>query len=148
MKVILLEDVRSMGHRYEIKEVRDGYARNFLFPNKLAEPATPTSLKKLESMKAEHNAKEIEIKKHLETIAHHISEMRIQFTLKQGKDGSTFGSINKEAILKALREHKLVTKEHVDLTLDHPIKALGTYTIPIDLKKGVTAALKIEVKAE
>jgi large subunit ribosomal protein L9 len=147
MQVILLDEVRGVGKKFEIKEVRDGYARNFLFPNKLAEPATPTSLKKLEAMKAEHDKKEIELKKHLETIAHKIGDMRIQFDLKKGKDGSIFGSVNKEAVLKALREHKLITTERIDITLDHPIKEPGLYTVPLDLKKGVTTELKIIIKA-
>ncbi len=147
MKVILLDEVRSIGHRFDIKEVRDGYARNFLFPNKLAEPATPSALKKLETMKAEHDAREIEVKKHLEGIARKIGDMRIQFDLKKGKDGSIFGSVNKEAVLKALREHKVITTERIDITLNHPIKEPGLYTVPLDLKKGVQTELKIIVKA-
>jgi large subunit ribosomal protein L9 len=148
MQVIILEEVRGVGHKYEVKEVRDGYARNFLFPNKLAEPANATSLKKLEALKANLEKHDIELKKSLEAAAHRIAEMSIQFDLKKGKDGSIFGSINKEAVLKALREHKLITTERVDITLDHPIKEPGKYTIPIDFKKGVTAELKIIVKAE
>jgi len=148
MKVIILEEVRGVGKKFEVKEVSNGYARNFLFPNKLAEPANPSSLKKLEAMIAEHNKNEIEYIKTLEAIARKIADMRIQFDLKKGKDGSIFGSVNKESILKALREHKLITKERVDITLDHPIKEPGLYTVPIDLKKGITVELKIVVKAE
>jgi large subunit ribosomal protein L9 len=149
MQVIILEEVRGVGKKYEVKDVSAGYARNFLFPNKLAEPANPTSLKKLEAMKAEHNAKEIELHKHLEALARRVSDMTIEFDLKKGKkDGSIFGVVNKESILKALREHKLITTERVDITLDHPIKEFGSYTIPIDFKKGVTAQLKIVVKEE
>jgi large subunit ribosomal protein L9 len=148
MQVIILEEVRGVGKKYEVKDVSAGYARNFLFPNKLAEPANASSLKKLEAMKAEHNAKEIELYKHLEALARRVAEMTIEFDLKKGKDGSIFGAINKESILKALREHKLITSERVDITLDHPIKEFGSYKIPIDFKKGVTAELKILVKAE
>ena len=147
MKIIILEDIRNIGKKFEIKEVSAGYARNFLFPNKLAEPANPSSIKKIEEMIAARDKDEIEYHKHLESLAHKISETKIQFELKKGKDGSIFGSINKESVLKALREHKLVTKERIDITLDHPIKELGIYTIPIDLKKGVTAQLKIEILA-
>ena len=145
MKVILHEDVRGIGKKNEVKEVRDGYARNFLFPNKLAESANPSSLKKLEALKADLEKNEADYKKHLEEMARKISGMTIQFELKRGKDGSIFGSVNKEAVLKALREHHLVTKERIDITLDHPIKELGTYTLPLDLKKGVKTNLKIEV---
>ncbi|HVO28361.1 MAG TPA: 50S ribosomal protein L9 [Candidatus Paceibacterota bacterium] len=148
MKVIILEDVRGIGKKFEVREVRDGYARNFLFPNKLAEPANPTSLKKLEKMKAEHDAKEIEVKKHLEEVARKIGGMSIEFDLKKGRDGSVFGSVNKESVLKALREHKLITTERIDITLDRPIKEPGTHAVQLDLKKGVTAELKVVVKAE
>ena len=148
MKIIILEEVRGVGKKYEVKDVSAGYARNFLFPNKLAETATPSSLKKLETMRAEHDKAEIEYKNHLETLAKKISEMRIQFDLKKGKDGSVFGVVNKESILKALREHHLVTKERVDVKLEHPIKEEGLYVVTIDLKKGVEAELKIIVKAE
>src|SRR5580698_1330778 len=146
MKVILLDEVRGIGKKYEVKEVRDGYARNFLFPNKLAETANPSSLKKLEEMRAEHDKNETELLKHLENMARQINDMTIEFDLKKGKDGSIFGVVNKEAILKALREHKLIGKERIDITFDHPIKELGSYVIPIDLKKGVTAKLKIVVR--
>ena|ERR1700678_4032901 len=148
MKVILLEDVRGIGKKHEVKEVRDGYARNFLFPNKLAETASPSSMKKLETLLAEHDKNEADVIKHLETIAHHINDMTIEFDLKKGKDGSIFGVVNKESILKALREHKLIGKERIDITVEHPMKTPGNYVIPIDLKKGITANLKIIVKAE
>lgn len=147
MNVILNEDVRGIGKKHEVKDVRDGYARNFLFPNKLAEPANASSLKKLAALLADHGAKEAELMKHLEVAARKIADMTIQFDLKRGKDGSIFGSVNKESILKALREHKLITSERVDITLDHPIKELGNYKIPVDLKKGITAELKIIVAA-
>jgi large subunit ribosomal protein L9 len=148
MKVILLDDVRNIGKKFEVKEVSDGYARNFLFPNKLAETANPSSLAKLEARKAEHEKQDNELKKHLEGIARRIGEMRLKFELKTGKDGSVFGSINKESILKALRDHAIITKERVDIDLKYPIKELGLYTVPIDLKKSVVAELKIIVVEE
>ena len=147
MKVILLADVRNVGRRHEAKEVNDGYARNFLFPNKLAEPASASALKKIEVMKASVEKEDGLLRKHLESIARKISEMKIRFQLKMGADGSVFGSVNKEAILKALREHGLVTKERVDILLDRPLKALGEYAVPLDLKKGVTAQLVIVIAA-
>lgn len=148
MKVILNEEVRGVGKKHEVKEVRDGYARNFLFPNKLAEPANPSSLKKLEALLADLDKNEADYIKKLEEVAAKIKSMSIEFELKKGKDGSIFGSVNKEAVLKALREHHLITKERVDITLDHPIKEPGKYVIPIDLKKGIAVDLKIIVKAE
>ena len=148
MKIILLEDVKNIGKKFEMKEVSGGYARNFLFPNKLAEPVTPASLKKIETMKAEHEKGDAELRKHLDAIAANIETATLVFPLKTDKSGATFGSINKETILKALRERHVVTKERIEMELDRPIKEFGDYTIPIDLKKGVTAKLKIKVTKE
>jgi large subunit ribosomal protein L9 len=145
MKIILLEDVRNIGKKNEVKEVNDGYARNFLFPNKLAESANSSSLKRLEAMKARAEKEDGILHKRLEAIAHTMAEMKLRFSLKVGDDGSVFGSINKEAILKALRDHGVITKEHVDLTLDRPLKALGEYVLPVDLKKGITTQLVVVV---
>ena len=148
MKIILCEDVRSLGKKFDMKEVNDGYARNFLFPNKLAEPATPGALKKLNSLKAEHDKDEAELLNRLHEIARKINSTKIEFFVKTDKSGATFGSVNKESILKALREHELVTKERVDIDLKYPLKELGEYTVPIDLKKGITAILKVLVSTE
>jgi large subunit ribosomal protein L9 len=145
MKVIFLADVREVGKKYEVKDVSDGYARNFLFPNKFAEVATPGALKKLEAMKADNEKEDKELYKHLESLARQINGMKIQFELKADKSGVIFGSVNKESILKALREHKLIGSERVDIDLKYPIKELGEYTVPIDLKKGVTAKLGVVV---
>lgn len=145
MKVIFLSDVRNVGKKFEIREVSDGYARNFLVPNKLAEPATPAAIKKLEDMKAAHEKEDKELKAHLEAIARKIGETKIQFDVKVDRSGVVFGSVNKETILKALREHKLIAAERIDIDLKYPIKELGEYSVPIDLKKGVIATLGIVV---
>ncbi len=146
MKVILLQDVRNIGKKYEVKEVSDGYARNFLFPNKLAEPATPGALKKIEAMKAEQEREDAELRARLVEISRKLADTKLEFTLAADSSGALYGSVNKESILKALREHGLVTKERVDIDLKHPIKEPGEYSVPVDLKKGVAAELKIIVK--
>jgi large subunit ribosomal protein L9 len=146
MKVVFLADVRNVAKKHDIKDVSDGYARNFLLPAKLAETATPAALKKIESMKAAHEKEDKEALAHLESLARKINETKIQFELKADKSGVVFGSVNKESISKALREHKLVLNERVDIDLKYPFKELGEYTVPIDLKKGVTAKLGIIIK--
>jgi large subunit ribosomal protein L9 len=146
MQIILLEDVRNIGKRYEAKDVADGYARNFLFPNKLAEAATPAGLKKIEAMKAAHEKGEKELLARLHQIAAKLNETKLEFQLKADKTGAVFGSVNKEAILKALREHDFITKERVDIDLKYPIKELGEHAVEVDLKKSVKAKLKIIVK--
>jgi large subunit ribosomal protein L9 len=146
MKVILLEDVRNIGKKFEVKEVSNGYARNFLFVNKLAEAATAGALKKLEAMKTERNKEDVELRKRLEEIARKVEGMKLEFELKADKTGALFGSVNKDSILTALREHKIITKERVDIDLKYPIKEAGEHKVEIDLKKGITATLRIIVK--
>jgi len=148
MKIILLQDVKDAGKKYDIKEVADGYARNFLFPNKLAEPATPSALKKLENLKSKLGKEELELKKRLEEIVRKIGDTTLEFSLKTDGKGGIFGSVTKEMILKALREHGLVTKERVDVTLDHPIKELGDHKVKVDLKKGIAVELKIRIQPQ
>ena len=143
MKVILLSDVRNVGKKHDMKDVSAGYARNFLFPNALAEPATPAALKRIEFLTAEHEKENREVRAHLEALAKKINETKIQFELKADKSGAVFGSVNKETILKALREHKLIGAERIDIDLKYPIKELGEFVVPIDLKKGVTAKLGV-----
>ncbi len=146
MKVILLEDVRKIGKKFDVKEVSDGYARNFLFVNKLAEPATPGTLKKLEAMKAEHDKNDQELRKHLGEIARKIDGTKLEFYLKADKTGVLFGSVNKDSILKALRDHKLISAERPEIDLKYPLKEAGEHVIPINLKKDITAKLTIVIK--
>jgi len=145
MKIIFLQDVRNIGHKYDVKDVSDGYARNFLFPNKLAEQATAGALKKIEEMKAAHEKEESATMKQLEEVKRQIEAVTLEFPLKADKSGAPFASVNKETILSALRDHKFVTTERVGIDLKYPIKEFGPHTVEIDLKKGVTAKLKISV---
>lgn len=148
MKVILLEDVRGVGKKFEVKEVSDGYARNFLFVNQLAEPATQSAIKALEVMRAEHDKEDKAMQEHLRELAKKIKETKIEFVLKADKSGAIFGSVNKESILKALREHKFVNAERVDIDLKYPIKTAGEHKVPLDFKKGITTVLTILVRTE
>lgn len=148
MKVIFQEEVRNVAKKFDVKEVSDGYARNFLFPNKLAEPATPSAMKKLDALRAEHDKNEADLLARLHEIAKKINETKIEFMVKADKSGAVFGSVNKESVLKALREHELVRTERIDIDLKYPLKEIGEYSVPIDLKKGVTANLRVVIAKE
>jgi large subunit ribosomal protein L9 len=148
MKVILIKDVKDLGKKHEVKEVSDGYARHYLIPRGLAKAATPAELKKLEEMKARALKEEAETKKRLEELARRISERYLEFHLKTDAAGTVFGSVTKDMILKALREHDLVTVDRVDVDLDHPIKKIGDYLVTVVFKKGITAKLKVSVRSQ
>jgi large subunit ribosomal protein L9 len=146
MKIIFLQDVRGVAKKYDVKEVSDGYARNFLLPQNLAEPATAAAMKKIEKFKESQEREDHELEKRLHEIAKTLSDTALQFEMEADEHGSIFGSINKEAILKALRDHKFIANERVEIDLEQPIKKVGEYVVPIDLRKGISVKLKISVK--
>ena len=148
MKVIFLQDVKNVAKCHDVKDVADGYARNFLLPNKLAELVTPAALKKLEALKAEARQSEKEFAERVEKIVGELKEKTLEFSLKADESGKTFGSVNKDAVLKALRDSGLITKERVEIKLEHPIKELGEHKIPIRFKNGKETELKIVVRPE
>jgi len=148
MQIILLQDIRGLGRKNDTKDVADGYARNLLFPNGLAKPATASELKKLAELKEQMSKEDKELEKRLREIAKKINETALEFKVKTDKSGSVFGSIGKEQILSAMRDAKLIFKERVDIKLDHPIKEIGEHSVAVDLKKGALANLKILVKPE
>src|SRR3989344_1533072 len=146
MKVILLEDVKGIGKKYDVKEVKGGYARNFLIPKNLAKPTSAEALKKLESLQASWKLKKNTIRKELETVAKNIQDRSLIFFLKVDDKNNPFGSVTKEMILSAIRDNAFVTKERVDIKLDRPLKELGEYEVEVEFKKGIKTQLKIEVK--
>jgi large subunit ribosomal protein L9 len=148
MRVIFLQDVKGVAKRHDVKDVADGYARNFLFPKKLAGQATPAALKELTALR-EKTAKEAhEFEKHAEELKRRIGEQALEFYLKADEGGSVFGSVNKDAILSALRDSGLITKERVEIKLERPIKELGEHKIPLHFKNGSEAELKIIVRPQ
>ncbi len=145
MKIILLKDVRGVGKKSEVRVVSDGYARNFLIPRGLARPATQGALKELSTLKAKTDGEEGELRKRLATLTERLRDRTLELHLKTNEEGKIFGSVTKDTILSAMRDAGLITKERVSIELDHPLKELGEYKIPIDLKKGVKTVLKIKL---
>jgi large subunit ribosomal protein L9 len=144
MKVIFLADVRGVGRRSEVKEVSPGYARNFLFENKLAIPATPAAIKQLEdSIRAKERYEAAETTQ-LKRLADALKEKKLVFPVKTDDTGRVFGSVNKETIITGMREAGLITKEqHIGIILSHPLKELGEHQVEIDLRKGVRGKLTV-----
>jgi len=134
MQVIFLKDVPRVGKKNDIKEVNDGYALNFLFPKKLAEQATTKAILALENRKKdivlEREVQENLLIKNLEEIKGKV----ITIISKANEKGSLFSSIHKKEILEAMRaEHRAEINEDF-IILDKPIKELGEFEIPIQIK--------------
>ncbi|MDO8516361.1 MAG: 50S ribosomal protein L9 [bacterium] len=148
MKVIFLQDVRGVAKKNEVKEVADGYGRNFLIARGLAKLATAGALKENEALKAGLAREDAETVKRLQGMAAQLGVRKIVFPTKSDEHGSVFGSVTKEMILKSLRNHGLTTKDRVHITLEHPLKALGEHKVPVELGHGVEAQLVVVLEAE
>ena len=146
MKVILLEDVKSLGKKGEIVNVSDGYARNMILPKKLGVEATPKNLNDLKLQKANEEKVAAENLAEAQAVAKSLEGKQVTVTLRVGEGGKTFGSISAKEISEAVKEQLGMDIDKKKLVQDAPIKALGTFDVPIRLHSKVTGAIKVIVK--
>lgn len=148
MKVVLLEDVKSLGKKGDIVEVSEGYARNFIIPKKKGVEANQENLNTLKLQKAneEKIAKEkLEAAKELTA---KLNEASVSLTIKGGKDGRTFGSVSSKEIEEAIKSQLGLEIDKKKLVIAEPIKTFGNHEVKVKLHKDVTAALKVKVGEE
>lgn len=148
MKVILLEDVKSLGKKGQIVNVSDGYARNAILPKKLGVEATPKNLNdlKLQNQHADKVAQENY--EAAQRLAKEVEQKKVQVKIKTGKEGRIFGSVSTKEIAAAAKEQVGLELDKKKMQLSEPIKALGTYEVPVRLHPKVTAKLSVQVMEE
>ena len=147
MKVILLKDVKKLGKAGEIKNVSDGYAKNFLIPRKLAEVATESKIKEIKNLeKVENRKKEQEFKK-LKEIVEKINERSFTIKVKAGDSGKLFGSLTADKIASVLKERANVSIDKRKIQMK-PIRELGKYDVVIDFKNDLKAKIHVFVEKE
>ncbi len=147
MKIILLDDVATLGRRGEVRDVSDGYARNYLLPYKLALHATPANLKNLDQIKARQEGQAAKLKADAQAQAQAIEALHFTQTRQASDEGRLFGSVGR-ADLAAFLGQRGVEVERRRIALDEPIKSLGEFSVPIRLHADVTAQLKVSVTRE
>jgi len=147
MKVILLQDVEGLGKKYEVKEVKNGHARNLLLPQKLARAATKEALKWLAGQK-EVIEKEVEedLKKE-QALASSLDGLELSIAVKVGDEGQLFESINSQKVIEKLKEMGFEIKKS-QIKLENPIKELGEFPISISLSHNLEAEIKMIVTPE
>ena len=148
MKVILLEDVKSLGKKGEIVNVSDGYARNMILPKKLGVEATPKNLNDLKLQKANAEKVAQENFEAAQAFAKELETKEIIPTLKVGEGGRTFGSISGKEISEAAKKQLNLEIDKKKLQLSSPIRNLGVTNVPVRLHPKVTGSLKVWVKEE
>lgn len=142
MKVILLKDIENLGRKFEVKEVSDGYARNRLFPDKLAKMATPDELKKLEKEKTKKaNQAEANLAG-IEELIGKIDGTEIVIPMKIAKTGKLYESINAQKISLELKKIGFEVKKS-QVALEHPIKELGEYNVKLEFDMGLEAEIRV-----
>ena len=148
MKVILIQDVNKIGKKGEIVEVKAGYAKNFLFKQKLAVEATSKNLKELERQLAEIKKQNEEELQAARDLAAQIEEIQVEVKLKTGAGGRTFGSVSTKEISDVLKTSFNIDIDKKKLHLDDPIKSLGIHKVNAKLHPEVNAELKVKVSEE
>jgi len=147
MKVILLQDVKSLGKKDAIVEVNDGYARNFIFKKNLGIEATPKNLNDLKLRQKNEDKVAAENLEAAREFAAEIAEKSVEMAIKAGQDGRAFCSVSTKEIAAAAKDQLGYDLDKKKMQLREPIKNLGTYMVPIRLHPKVTAELKVVVKA-
>ena len=146
MKVILLEDVKSLGKKGDLVDVNEGYARNFILKKNLGMEATNKNLNDLKLKKANQDKLSQEILDAARALAKEIETKEISIAIKVGEGGKIFGSISSKEIVEELKKQTDITIEKKKLQLPTPIKTLGTHDVPVKLHPKVTGKLKVVVK--
>jgi large subunit ribosomal protein L9 len=147
MKIILKEDIPSIGKRGDIVNVSDGYGRNYLIPKKLAFLATTNNIKAFENEKKNKEKKLLKVKKEALNLASKIESFSLTINVKVGEGDKLFGSVTSKDIEERLKKEG-INIDKKDIILDEPIKALGVYSIPIRIHSEVHAKLKLWVVKE
>ena len=146
MKVILLEDVKSLGKKGQIVNVSDGYARNMILPKKLGVEATSKNLNDLKLRKANEEKVAQENLDAAKAFAEELSTKEVILTLKVGEGGRTFGSVSSKEISEAAKKQMNLDIDKKKLQLENPIRNLGVTNVPVRLHPKVTGSLKVWVK--
>ena len=148
MKVILLQDVKSLGKRGEIVNVNDGYARNFILPKKLGVEATGKNLNDLKLQKNNEKKVAQENLDAAKKLAAELAEGKVELAIKVGEGGRAFGSVSSKEIAAAVKEQMGLDVDKKKIQLKEAIKSLGTHIVAVKLHPEVTAELKVSVKEE
>jgi large subunit ribosomal protein L9 len=147
IQVILQQDVDKVGKSGELVRVRPGFARNYLLPRQLAVPATTAAVHRIEHEKAVATARTEKSKREAVSVAQRLEALTIRIVQKAGEDGRLFGSVTTKDIEAGIQAQGIAVDRR-KIHLPEPIKALGSYQVPVRLVSDISAMLKVEVVAK
>lgn len=148
MDIILIQDVDNLGGAHEIVKVRNGYARNYLIPQKLAIEANPSNLKQLEERMKQIRKKEAAMLKEVNAVIAKLKDGVLKIGAKTGTSGKIFGSVTSLQLSRAIREQKGYEIDRKRISIVDEVKELGTYKATVDFGNGNSTEVEFEVVAE
>lgn len=147
MKVILLQDIKDIGKKFEVKEVKNGYARNFLIPKGLVKPATEETLKWLEAQKEIEDEKEKGELKKIQELASSIDGLEVTVPVKVGEEGQLFEKITTQKISEKIKESGLEIQKN-QIALEKPLEELGEFPVKVKFEHNLEAEIKVIITEE
>lgn len=148
MQIILIQDVDNLGGANELVTVKNGYARNYLIPKKLAVEANPSTLKQLEERQKVQKKKEEKMLAEINSVISVLKESPVKIGAKTGTSGKIFGSVTSLQIARAIRDQKGYAIDRKRISIVDEVKELGTYKASIDFGNGNVTEVEFEVVAE
>jgi len=148
MQIILIQDVDHLGAANELVKVRNGYARNFLIPQKFAVEASPSNMKQLEERKKHAHKKEEKMLAAVNEVIAKLKDGALKIGAKTGTSGKIFGSITSLQLSRAIREQKGYEIDRKKIHISDEVKELGTYKAVVDFGNGNSTDIEFEVVAE
>lgn len=145
MKVILLSDIKGVGKKDQVIEASDGYARNFLFPKKLALEANSTNMNNLKAKQESNQYRKDVEKQEAQKIAEKLKGIMLKVRVKAGENGKIFGGVTSREIAEGLKKDYNIVIDKKKIMLADTVKTLGTITVDIKLYEGVTGKLKVDI---
>jgi large subunit ribosomal protein L9 len=146
VRVILKAEVRGLGRTGEVKDVADGYARNFLLPKGLAIEATGGELRLLAQERQSEKTKKDRAHQDAETLAKRLSEITLVFKLKAGDQGKTFGSVTAKEVADALKKEAKAEIDKTKIVLHEPLRSLGVHKVEVRLLSDVRANVTVAIE--
>ena len=147
MKIILIKDIIKLGEAGSVVKVADGYARNYLIPEKIAILASKGNLKKIEDIKKQAEIEKLEIENKYKALVLKLADVELQFIRKSDENGHLFGSVSEGDIVNALEEKEIeIHKSHI--ALEKHLKEIGSFEVPINFTTEITTSLQVKIDSE
>jgi len=144
---MLMQDVPKLGTKFQIVEVSDGYARNYLIPRGLAQPATPALMKEVERYRQQERQKEQREIERAQALAQKLNSIVVEISVPAGEGGRLYHAVSAHEIAQRVKEQHGIEIDRDQILLDEPLRSLGVHSISVRLHRQVRATLKVNIVA-